>query len=221
MRRVGEEDSCSQQPGVTNASGPDDEVPRSTTRSLSAFSSLPSSGTAHTGHSGDGNGANGGRATERDGAPIAIRTRAEPSNCRRSTWYRFRVVHEHGMQILVSGSTGSIGRSRGTSPAERPRGDAAYPSRDHGCGRRNPMGPVGRRDRSAPTRGLDAVVHFAGESTNQRWTERAKQRIRNSRIRGTRPLADALADSNDPPEVLISASAVGYYGDCGDTWIEG
>lgn len=64
--------------------------------------------------------------------------------------------------------------------------------------------------------GFDAVVHLAGESIAQgRWTERKKARIRESRVQGTRLLCEALARSDRPPNVLISASAVGYYGDRG------
>jgi uncharacterized protein (TIGR01777 family) len=64
--------------------------------------------------------------------------------------------------------------------------------------------------------GVDAVVHLAGESIQGRWTAAKKQRIRDSRVGGTSLLAEALAERNDGPGVLISASAVGYYGDRGD-----
>lgn len=64
--------------------------------------------------------------------------------------------------------------------------------------------------------GLDAVVHLAGEPIGQRWTAKAKRRIRDSRVVGTRLLADALASLDDPPGVLVSTSAVGYYGDRGE-----
>jgi uncharacterized protein (TIGR01777 family) len=62
--------------------------------------------------------------------------------------------------------------------------------------------------------GCDAVVHLAGEPVAQRWTAAARERIRESRVRGTRSLVTALRDQ--PPRVLISASAVGYYGSRGD-----
>lgn len=60
----------------------------------------------------------------------------------------------------------------------------------------------------------DAVVHLAGEPVAQRWTRAARERIRGSRIQGTRALVAAMRDR--PPPVLISASAVGYYGSRGD-----
>lgn len=65
--------------------------------------------------------------------------------------------------------------------------------------------------------GLDAVIHLAGESiANGRWTEAKKQRILKSRTEGTRLVAETLAQLKNPPACLISASAIGYYGDRGD-----
>jgi uncharacterized protein len=64
--------------------------------------------------------------------------------------------------------------------------------------------------------GFDAVVHLAGESIVGRWTEAKKRRIRESRVKGTLRLAEALAKAPQRPRVLISASAIGYYGDRGE-----
>jgi uncharacterized protein (TIGR01777 family) len=64
--------------------------------------------------------------------------------------------------------------------------------------------------------GVDAVVHLAGESVFGRWTEAKKRRIRESRLRGTRLLAETLAKLPRPPRVLLSASGVGVYGDRGE-----
>jgi hypothetical protein len=122
------------------------------------------------------------------------------------------------MHVLVSGSTGLVGRAlvahleRGgntVTPLVRPETDAAGVewSPDEG---------------TVDTEGLsraDAVVHLAGESIDQRWSGGTKRRIRESRVRGTRLLAGALADLAEPPDVLVSASAVGYYGDRGDEWL--
>jgi uncharacterized protein (TIGR01777 family) len=64
---------------------------------------------------------------------------------------------------------------------------------------------------------LDAVVHLAGESVaGGRWTPAFKARIRDSRIGPTRALAQSLADAPTPPRVLISASAMGFYGNRGE-----
>src|SRR5262249_39831073 len=65
--------------------------------------------------------------------------------------------------------------------------------------------------------GIDAAVHLAGESiAARRWTQAQKARIRDSRVHGTRLLSEAIAKLNRRPEVMISASAVGYYGDRGN-----
>jgi uncharacterized protein len=64
--------------------------------------------------------------------------------------------------------------------------------------------------------GFDAVIHLSGETIVGRWTEAKKRRILDSRKQGTGHLAEALAKAARPPQVFISASAVGYYGDRGD-----
>jgi uncharacterized protein (TIGR01777 family) len=66
-------------------------------------------------------------------------------------------------------------------------------------------------------RGVDTVFHLAGESVAAgRWSATRKQRIRDSRVLGTRHLVAALAALKERPAVLVSASAIGYYGDRGD-----
>lgn len=65
--------------------------------------------------------------------------------------------------------------------------------------------------------GIDAVVHLAGENiASGRWTAERKARIRDSRLKGTRTLCEALARLAHPPKVLVSASAISYYGDRGE-----
>ncbi len=69
--------------------------------------------------------------------------------------------------------------------------------------------------------GVAAVVHLAGENLAQgRWTEAKKARLRSSRIDATRLLARALVGLARKPAVLVSASAVGYYGDRGADWLD-
>jgi uncharacterized protein len=70
---------------------------------------------------------------------------------------------------------------------------------------------------AAALEGMDAVVHLAGVSiAGGRWTRKRKTAILDSRIEGTRLLARTLAQLQHPPRVLVSTSAVGYYGDAGD-----
>jgi uncharacterized protein (TIGR01777 family) len=70
-----------------------------------------------------------------------------------------------------------------------------------------------------PEEGLsnaDVVVHLAGEPVAQRWTDAVKQRIRESRVVGTRTLVQRLATLRNRPKALVCASAIGYYGSRGD-----
>lgn len=65
--------------------------------------------------------------------------------------------------------------------------------------------------------GFDAVVNLAGESIAEgRWTDDKKRRIRESRVKGTKLLGDALANLMVPPKTFVCASAIGYYGNRGD-----
>ncbi len=126
------------------------------------------------------------------------------------------------MKILVSGSSGLIGRAlvdhwlraghqitrlvRGGPSANRP---AVY------------WNPEGDYLDPLPLEGFDVVVHLAGENiSHKRWTHAQKQRIYNSRVLGTRLLAQTLASLSHKPRVFLSASAVGYYGDRGEEIVD-
>lgn len=69
-------------------------------------------------------------------------------------------------------------------------------------------------------RDSDAIIHLAGEPVAQRWTAEARRRIRESRVASTRYLVEGLAALDRPPSVLVSASAVGYYGSRGDELLD-
>ena len=121
------------------------------------------------------------------------------------------------MKILVSGSTGLIGSalvpfltSGGHSVVRlirtetRPGQAAVY------------WDPAAGKIDSSALEGLDAVVHLAGENiAARRWTPAQKARIRDSRVQGTRLLAQSLARLQQPPTVMVCASAIGFYGDRG------
>jgi uncharacterized protein (TIGR01777 family) len=117
-------------------------------------------------------------------------------------------------KVLVSGSSGLIGSA--LLPALKASGyEVVCLGRGQsGNGRVgwDPARPL------APelVSGFDAVIHLAGESIASRWTESKKKAIRDSRVLGTRHLAEALARSASLPRVLISASAIGFYGDRDD-----
>ena len=68
--------------------------------------------------------------------------------------------------------------------------------------------------------GIDAVINLAGESLiSGRWTKKRKERIMSSRVNTTRLLVESMKNANPKPKVLISVSAVGYYGPHGDEYV--
>ncbi|NOT06785.1 MAG: TIGR01777 family protein [Gemmatimonadales bacterium] len=81
--------------------------------------------------------------------------------------------------------------------------------------------PAGTGFAADALRGIDAVVHLAGESiAGGRWSPARKERILESRRRGTRLLTRALAETKDGPRILVSASAIGYYGNRGEELVD-
>ncbi|GAA3365996.1 TIGR01777 family oxidoreductase [Streptomyces antimycoticus] len=69
--------------------------------------------------------------------------------------------------------------------------------------------------------GCEAVVHLAGAGVgDRRWTDAYKKEIRDSRVLGTAALAEAIASLDAPPRVLVSGSAVGFYGDTGERAVD-
>ena len=125
------------------------------------------------------------------------------------------------MRVLVTGASGTIGRA--LCDALFARGDeVAGLSRNPGAARQaNPRltwhkwEPTLERPDPAAFEGVDGVVHLLGERIDQRWTDEAKQRIMESRRTGTHNLVGTLESLPNPPKVLVSQSAVGYYGDRG------
>jgi len=121
------------------------------------------------------------------------------------------------MKIGVSGSTGLIGSA--LTRALNRRDDEVLPlvRRRVSPGERAVSWDPerGTIDR-AGLEGADAVIHLAGENVVGRWSPAKKQRIYDSRVKGTRLLCDALAGLQRPPATLLAASAIGYYGDRGD-----
>jgi uncharacterized protein (TIGR01777 family) len=118
-------------------------------------------------------------------------------------------------RVLVSGVSGPIGAA--LLPSLRERGyaisrlmRAASASSDQ-----IPWDPLKPLAAEAVS-GFDAVIHLAGESIVGRWTDAKKRKIRDSRVEGTRHLAEALTKASQRPRVFISGSAIGYYGDRGD-----
>jgi hypothetical protein len=129
-------------------------------------------------------------------------------------------------RIVVTGATGLIGRA--VVSALQARGDQVIAlSRDEQKARRQ-LGtdveaiawadPLTSRPPETALANSDGVIHLFGEAISQRWSDEVKRRIRDSRVLGTRNLVAGLLEVAEAqrPRVLVSQSAVGYYGPRGD-----
>jgi len=141
-------------------------------------------------------------------------------------------IDTHSMRILITGATGLIGRrltldrleredqvvivSRNADGAERLfaahanqnitviSGDTSYPG-----------------DWQDAVSGCDAVIHLAGAGiADKRWSKQYKKTIHSSRIDSTHQIVQAIESAPDRPQVLINASAVGYYGNTGQVEVD-
>ena len=123
------------------------------------------------------------------------------------------------MKILITGASGLIGKAlqksfehRGYEMLLATRGEPKKTneiqwSAEDGF----------REDDLERLEGLDAFIHLAGESiSGLRWTEEKKKAIRDSRVKGTHNVVNALANLKQKPKVFIAGSAMGFYGDRGD-----
>jgi len=118
-------------------------------------------------------------------------------------------------RVLVSGVSGPIGAA--LLPVLQERGyQITRLVRGAKSGADQITWAPGQPMRPQSVSGFDAVIHLAGESVVGRWSADKKRRILDSRVQGTRHLAEALAEAPQRPQVLISASATGFYGDRGD-----
>ena len=135
------------------------------------------------------------------------------------------------MRVTISGASGLLGTA--LVEAFAARGDElSLLSRDPEQTRKrlpraaarahvHPWDPLRESAPAAALAGSDAVVHLAGENIAQRWSSVAKTRIRDSRVLGTRNLVDGLRalhgqEAQALPRVLLSSSAIGYYGGRGE-----
>jgi uncharacterized protein (TIGR01777 family) len=126
------------------------------------------------------------------------------------------------MNVTLTGATGLLGAA--LVRALRERGDAVTVlSRDPDRARAalgdveaHAWQPLKEHAPAAALTGRDAVLHLAGETVAQRWTDASRRAIRDSREIGTRNLVAGIGAADQRPRALVSASAVGYYGPRGD-----
>lgn len=118
------------------------------------------------------------------------------------------------MDIAITGSSGLIGTAlRASLEAAGHNAIRVVRSGSDGIG----WDPAEGRIDAAGFEGIDAVVHLAGEGIGERrWNDEVKKSILDSRVDGTTLLAETLAGLQNPPKVLLSGSATGYYGERGD-----
>ena len=118
------------------------------------------------------------------------------------------------MIIGITGGTGFIGHA--VRRALQKQGDSTVLfSRRAGEGRR-----LFSLTQPLDVSGCDGLVHLAGESILGLWTREKRRRILESRVEGTRRLVEGIAAALVRPRVLVSASAIGYYGDTGDRVVD-
>lgn len=124
------------------------------------------------------------------------------------------------MKVAVTGASGLIGtalvshlQARGDQVLRLVRRSPTQPDEVR-------WDPATRDVDLAGLSGTDAVVHLAGAGVgDHRWTEAYKREILDSRVNGTLAIAEAMAALDPKPRVLVSGSAMGYYGDRGDEWL--
>ncbi len=121
------------------------------------------------------------------------------------------------MKVLISGATGLIGKS--LEPQLRKAGhDVNRLVRTRGSKACCDFywDPYAGEIDMAALEGVQGVIHLSGENIAGRWTKSKKQRILESRTKTTSFLSKKISDLEEPPKVMVSASAIGYYGDRGN-----
>ncbi|HEX2780512.1 MAG TPA: TIGR01777 family oxidoreductase [Gemmatimonadaceae bacterium] len=125
------------------------------------------------------------------------------------------------LRIAITGATGFLGRALVARLAARGHSPVPITRHRDGAGRDAILWDPERGElHPQALAGIDAVVHLAGENLAQRWTDEAKRKIRDSRVKSTELLARTIAAMERAPRTWLSGSAVGIYGDRGDELLD-
>jgi uncharacterized protein len=132
------------------------------------------------------------------------------------------------MRVAITGSTGLIGTALtrslladGHQVLRLTRGQSLSASAAADGSESASWDPKAQTVQPGALEGVDAVVNLAGAGIgDKRWNDAYKRELRDSRVLGTQTIARAIAELDVKPRVLVSASAVGYYGDTGDRVVE-
>ncbi|RDG34486.1 TIGR01777 family oxidoreductase [Streptomyces corynorhini] len=125
------------------------------------------------------------------------------------------------MRIAVTGSTGLIGTALVRSLRADGHEVTRLVRRSARAADEITWDPERQHVDARALNGTDAVVHLAGAGiAGRRWSEAYKKEIRDSRVLGTATLAEAVASLDEPPRVLVSGSAIGFYGYTGDRQVD-
>ena len=116
------------------------------------------------------------------------------------------------MKILITGASGLIGSQ--LSSLLSSKGDTVIPCRLRSDSQVIELTQILDEQR------IDAIIHLAGETVSQRWTEEKMASIKESRIAGTKIICEGLSKTQFRPKTFICASAIGYYGNRGDEIID-
>jgi uncharacterized protein (TIGR01777 family) len=125
------------------------------------------------------------------------------------------------MKVAITGSSGLIGSALSASLRADGHQVLALVRRPARSDDEASWDPKGGTIELAPLEGVDAVVNLAGAGIgDRRWTESRQREIRDSRVLGTGTLVRGLLALEQPPTVLVSGSAIGWYGDTGDRKVD-